>query len=190
MQKMPTIFLRDQVGKRALARDEINPEAAWVFEGEGTAYLKWDGTCCAVIDGEFYKRLHLRRGKPKPEGWRHWSGEPAESGHGWTPVQSGPEDARHIEAWLNSTGLEDGTYELIGPRVQGNPHEADRLKLIRHKDPVSQFTPVYLSFDRVQALMASLDWEGLVWHHPDGRMAKIKRRDFGFQWPIKRGASQ
>ena len=29
-----------------------------------------------------------------------------------------------------------------------------------------------------------LDIEGIVWHHPDGRMAKIKRRDFGLSWPI------
>ena len=28
-------------------------------------------------------------------------------------------------------------------------------------------------------------YEGLVWHHPDGRMAKIKRRDFGLSWPVK-----
>jgi len=26
-----------------------------------------------------------------------------------------------------------------------------------------------------------LDIEGLVFHHPDGRMAKIKKRDFGFR---------
>ena len=25
--------------------------------------------------------------------------------------------------------------------------------------------------------------EGLVWHHPGGRMVKIKRSDFGFEWP-------
>ena len=25
--------------------------------------------------------------------------------------------------------------------------------------------------------------EGIVWHHPDGRMVKIKRKDFGFKWP-------
>ena len=26
--------------------------------------------------------------------------------------------------------------------------------------------------------------EGIVWHHPDGRRAKIKRRDFGHPWPL------
>jgi hypothetical protein len=30
-----------------------------------------------------------------------------------------------------------------------------------------------------------IDIEGLVFHHPDGRMAKIKLRDFG----MKRGGS-
>ena len=25
--------------------------------------------------------------------------------------------------------------------------------------------------------------EGVVWHHPDGRMVKIKRKDFGYKWP-------
>jgi hypothetical protein len=28
--------------------------------------------------------------------------------------------------------------------------------------------------------------EGIVWHHPDGRMAKLKLRDFG----VKRAGSQ
>lgn len=35
---------------------------------------------------------------------------------------------------------------------------------------------------KYQALVAWLkdkDIEGLVFHHPDGRMAKIKKRDFG-----------
>jgi hypothetical protein len=27
--------------------------------------------------------------------------------------------------------------------------------------------------------------EGIVWHHPDGRMVKIKRRDLGLPWPVK-----
>jgi hypothetical protein len=26
------------------------------------------------------------------------------------------------------------------------------------------------------------DIEGIVWHHPDGRMVKIKKKDFGYKW--------
>ena len=28
------------------------------------------------------------------------------------------------------------------------------------------------------AWLRACPWEGIVWHHPDGRMAKLKRRDF------------
>ncbi|MFF0467058.1 hypothetical protein ACFYPX_06380 [Micromonospora zamorensis] len=36
-----------------------------------------------------------------------------------------------------------------------------------------------LDHDGLRAwLLAHPDWEGVVWHHPDGRMAKLKRRDF------------
>ena len=30
--------------------------------------------------------------------------------------------------------------------------------------------------------VANNNLEGIVWHHPDGRWAKIKRRDFGLKW--------
>jgi hypothetical protein len=31
--------------------------------------------------------------------------------------------------------------------------------------------------------LAGKDIEGIVWHHSDGRMAKIKLRDFGHKRP-------
>jgi len=30
------------------------------------------------------------------------------------------------------------------------------------------------------------EFEGIVFHHPDGRLAKIKQRDFGLPWPMSR----
>ena len=27
----------------------------WVLAGKGVATVKWDGACCAIIGGEFYK---------------------------------------------------------------------------------------------------------------------------------------
>ena len=32
-------------------------------------------------------------------------------------------------------------------------------------------------------LVIARNIEGIVWHHPDGRMVKIKARDFGLPWP-------
>lgn len=37
-------------------------------------------------------------------------------------------------------------------------------------------------FEGIKGFLAENVIEGLVWHHPDGRMAKIKRRDFGLKW--------
>lgn len=37
-------------------------------------------------------------------------------------------------------------------------------------------------FDGIKAWLTDRQIEGLVWHHDDGRMAKIKRRDFGLKW--------
>lgn len=40
-----------------------------------------------------------------------------------------------------------------------------------------------LTFDGLREWLTSHPVEGLVFHHPDGRLAKIKRRDFGLRWP-------
>lgn len=38
-------------------------------------------------------------------------------------------------------------------------------------------------FDGLRAWLDGKDIEGIVFHHPDGRMAKIKLRDFGLRRP-------
>ena len=53
--------------------------------------------------------------------------------------------------------------------------------LLRHAD-AEQIRPFSLTFegirDTVRTLRADDGCEGLVWHHPDGRMCKVKARDF------------
>jgi len=39
---------------------------------------------------------------------------------GWVPAGDGPEDQWHREAFEPQLGLPDGTYELVGPSIQGN----------------------------------------------------------------------
>ena len=40
-------------------------------------------------------------------------------------------------------------------------------------------SPDPITFDTLrEALTGDFRFEGIVWHHPDGRMAKLKRRDF------------
>lgn len=122
---------------------------------------------------------------------------------GWLPVGDGPEDEWHREAWKLITRSHsdadvdftppDGIYELIGPKVQGNPERAAAHQLVEldteHDDDgvqsrgPKQFPDAPRDFDGLAAWLADKDIEGLVFHHPDGRMAKIKLRDFGLTRP-------
>lgn len=72
----------------------------------------------------------------------------------------------------------DGTYELVGPKVQANPEHYDAHLLIAHAE-ADTFPECPTDFDALKAWIADKDIEGIVWHHPDGRMGKIKKKDFG-----------
>lgn len=187
MQKIPTLFVREMQGRKAIATPEVNPECQWVMDGEGRATIKWDGTACLIRGGKLYKRHALKQGKPMPEGWLHWSFDPKQkTGHGWAPVVEGrAEDRWHLEA--DTESLADGTYELIGPRVQGNLYRREGAHTLVPHGGLTACPP--RSFEGIRAYLEWTYSEGLVFHHPDGRMAKVKRRDFGIPWPVKRAAA-
>ncbi|MCK5644174.1 MAG: hypothetical protein KAJ19_25470 [Gammaproteobacteria bacterium] len=183
MKKIISLFQRNYDTDR-LVRDEVTPGAEWVLAGEGRPTRKWDGTACMVRDGKLFKRYDRKVNKPRPEGW-----EPCEqkldekTGHwpGWVPVGDGPEDKWHRSAFEDCV-LIDGTYELCGPKVQGNPEGFACHSLIRHGRKPLDINPI--TFKDVRDYLSITDIEGIVWHHPDGRMVKIKAKDFG----IKRGS--
>lgn len=185
MRKIPTLFVRD-ISTR-LVTPILSPDCGWVLAGEGVATEKYDGTCCLVRGGELYKRYDAKRGKTPPPGF-----EPAQeydpvTGHmpGWIAVGDGPEDQWHIAGFGASgeAALSDGTYELIGPKVQGNPYGWKIHFLLRHGARGLPDAP--RNFEDLRAYLAENAIEGIVWRHPDGRMVKIKRRDFGLPWPMK-----
>lgn len=184
MQKIPTIFERDWDGDRSRVLDKPVPGCEWVFAGEGTATRKLDGTCCLVRGGVLYKRHEVRVGKTVPEGF-----EPVDSDDttgkviGWVPVGDGPEDKWHREAWERQPNAQDGTYELVGPKVQGNPEEFEEHDLIPHTVLSLGMAQPPLDFLAMKDWLEGQHIEGIVWHHPDGRMAKVKLRDFGLRRP-------
>lgn len=186
MKKIPTIFERDWNGDRSRVLDKPHPDCAWVFAGEGVATRKLDGTSCMVRDGKLFKRYELRAGKTAPQGFEV-ADHDAETGKttGWVPVGGGPEDRYHRDAWNLEGGYhDDGTYELVGPKVQGNPERFSDHILIAHDDENLRFgrdgsLPPPCTFDMLRFWLSTQDVEGVVWHHADGRMAKIKKRDFG-----------
>lgn len=189
MKKIISLFQRNYEGDR-LVRDELVPGAEWVAAGEGVATRKWDGTCCMVRGGVLYRRYDAKHGKPAPAGFEPAQDPDPVTGHwpGWIKVSdANPADRWHLDAWndhLLNTGeqpLYDGTYELVGPKVQGNPDKWDRHYLITHGGDAYPDAP--RTFDALREWFKGHVMEGLVWHHPDGRMVKIKRKDFGLKWP-------
>jgi hypothetical protein len=197
MEKIISVFARNYDGDR-LVRPEIVPGAEWAAAGEGTPTRKFDGTCCRIDEyGALWKRYDAKKGKTPPAGFSPAQPEPDPvSGHwpGWILVGEGPEDRWHIEALGNLPfpPIErPGTYELVGPKVQGNPERAATHVLLKHGADVlvDVPTPAGLSveeyFRAIRLYLAEHDIEGIVWHHPDGRTAKIKGKDFG----LKRGAA-
>jgi hypothetical protein len=99
------------------------------------------------------------------------------------PVGDGPEDQYHREAWQNRDFVgfphkfPNGSYELIGPKVQGGVEEVDRHQLVAHGLQVLRDVP--RDFEGLRVFLDGGGIEGIVWHHEDGRMAKIKAKDFG-----------
>lgn len=180
MQKIPSYFKRDYEGTR-LVYDEVVEGTEWVAAGEGVATVKTDGTSCRVKDGKLYRRHVVKEGKTPPTGWIHWSDNPEQlSGHGWAPVMDHASDQYHREAWEKMGGsLPDGTYELCGPKVQKNAEGCEGHLLIPHGHEELPDAP--RDFDGLRAYLEGRDIEGIVWHHPDGRMAKIKLKDFGLK---------
>lgn len=182
MKKIPTIFVRDMSKQPALVTAEWRPDCLWVRDGEGTATIKLDGTCCMVRDGKLYKRREVKPGQPEPADFERADFD-EETGKtvGWVPVGTGDPDSRyHIEAFLRSHDLPDGTYELMGPKVQGNKSQYGEHVLERHGTYVLDYVP--RDFGSLRDWLQTQNIEGVVWHHPDGRAAKIKRRDFGLRW--------
>jgi hypothetical protein len=197
VKKIPTVYVRDTDDRRYVT-DEVNPGCEWVLAGEGVATRKYDGTCIRVVnDAEFsvWARREVKRGKAEPQGFlavEH--DETTGKTVGWEPWSNSSFAAFITEAlkvWAEEHPLPDrwhsdpppGTYELIGPKINGNPEKADRHRLIRHATAERVTRPIMSTGEYVLSLQAMVrylgerGWEGIVWHHPDGRMAKLKARD-------------
>ena len=190
MKKISTFFKKDpnDLGR---AIDEVDPKNKWVLT-RGIPTIKRDGAACMVKDNVLYKRYDARlwrrkRGKvirltPQiPAGaipcqeaneitghWPHWVKCNREN----------TEDKYHFEAYDKQQPLLDGTYELCGPKIQGNPEKLNEHILLRHGEIIKQ--KIDLSFEGIKSFLSSTDIEGIVfWDEEGSRMCKIRKSDFG-----------
>jgi hypothetical protein len=194
MNKIPTVYMRDENDRRYVT-PVVDPRCEWVLAGEGVATRKYDGTCCRLDgDGTWWARREVKPGKVPPPNYL-----PIETDNttgktvGWEPIGQSAFAKYHAGAvrllmLADSTGLLErddlwtpGTFELVGPKINGNPEKLAEHMLIRHSHAeVLAFTD--RSFAEMHRVLLFLNekygYEGVVFHHPDGRAAKLKARDF------------
>lgn len=190
MKKIKSLFVREFEGHRIVnVTEEVTPGNEWVLNGEGTATRKWDGTCTLINKGQILRRYDCKKGKTPPAGFIPADNPDPVTGHwpGWLHIDKyAPkgDEKFFVEAFINTFGSidempEDGTYELCGPKINGNPEKLDAHKFIKHGDVVYD---VPRTFEGIRDFLKENYIEGLVFHRGNGDMCKIKRVDFGFEW--------
>lgn len=189
MPKIESPFVRKEINGNYIAVDEINPGYEWVFEDDSVmAIEKLHGTNVSIFiqDGVITSCWNRTERLPFFNKGKKFI----------------------IEGLLNSFErgymefLGDGQHfgELIGPKVNGNPYKLDQhlwicfstfgQKHLKYKSwgkYPKDFKTISEWFKELMPLYASMKGdrengfvEGIVFTHPDGRMAKL-RKDM-FDW--------
>lgn len=187
MKKIPTLFEREYQNHRVVGiKNKVTEGMEWVLEGEGVATVKVDGACCAIIDGELYKRYDAKKGRKPPEGAIPCCDPDQITGHWphWVKVDpNNPADKWFVEAYKGTIMLTDGTYEAIGPHFQGNPYNQTTDWLYKHgQDKIE----VERTFEDIKRFISENEIEGIVFWKDGEPQCKIKRTDFGLSWPVKK----
>lgn len=191
MKKIPTLFTRVFEDHKIVGiKDEIAPGCEDAFKN-GIASIKIDGSCCAIINGEFYKRYDAKKGKKPPVGAIPCCDPDPVTGHHphWVKInEDTPDDKwfRSAYEWSerNGGGLTDGTYEAVGKHFNGNPYDLMDDRLIQHGIMAVE---VKRDFESISVWLNEHKHEGLVFWLNGEPICKIKRTDFGYEWPVKKG---
>ena len=189
MKKIPTLFERVFKDHRVVdILPNVTPGMEWVLEGKGVATVKWDGSCCAIINGDLYLRYDCKRGRKLPENaivcqpspdpitghWPCWIPFDADNpGHKWFGK------AYHDTCIIQHELLPDGTYEAIGPHFNGNKYDLNLDVMIKHGEEVIK---VPRSFEGLRSYLLYHEMEGIVFWLDGEPRCKIKRTDFGYPW--------
>lgn len=206
MKKIPTLFKRE-FGERheVTTLPIVKPELVGILNGEGIATIKWDGSCCAIINGILYKRYDAKKGKRIPDDAIPCQDAPDPiTGHlpCWVRCDiNNPSDKWFFAAYdhyfdvsllkcddcmydiCNCCHL-NGTYEAIGKHFQGNPYHLPFDILVPHGKNVID---VPRSYDGIRNFLQKLaddgtGIEGIVFWVDNKPVCKIKSSDFGIEW--------
>lgn len=184
MDKIPTIYERDE---RFSVIAKYKPECDWVKNGEGIPTEKIDGTNIRVtIKDHKIIAVEKRRNPNRKE--KEQGVQPR-----YVPASENDPSDKWIFACVKNFEpdkykLKDGQYpcEAYGHKIQGDPLKIGTNKLYFFTVNPQKFINVPLDYnnlkDYIKTLYSAFNLkvlaEGIVFHHKDGRMAKIKRKDF------------
>ena len=191
MKKIPTLFERVYENHKIVGiLPNVTEGMEWVLAGEGIATVKWDGSCCAIMNGEIYKRYDAKKGKKPPEGAIPCCDPDPVTGHWphWVKCDpNNPADKWFIQAFENvkknecRADLYGGTFEAVGPHFQANPYHFEEDKLIKHG---IHEVEVERTFEGIKRYLENHSQEGIVFWKDGEPKCKIKRTDFGLPWPV------
>jgi hypothetical protein len=183
MKKIPTIFKRDMTNNGKIL-NEYTVDAIGLALATATEKIDGMNVRVTVRNGTSV-RLEKRRNPSKLEKAKGIV-EP------WYTDASMSAEDKHLQEALAHTDLSavpDGEWsgEAVGPNIQGNPLKLMLTRIVFFSlGQCPTFENVPTTYDGLR------DWlkhqkskigvdcgiEGIVWHYKDGRMAKIKTKDF------------
>jgi hypothetical protein len=187
VEKIKTLFVRDPLNLQYVT-DRVEPGFEEVLEGGWAATRKYNGTAVWLNDGRvWYGRRRVKEGRPMPEFFipvYQDARNPTDT-YGWELGSVW----RHREALYDAvaqrgTEFEPGTYELIGPSINGNPEKWQHHALINHRTETEglHIPQESMSFGGLREFfltkLGPSGYEGVVWHGPKGEMVKLKVSDF------------
>ena len=97
-----------------------------------------------------------------------------------TVLSTTPVTSNH--ATTPQVSVQNGTYEAIGPHFQGNPYNLKEDVLVKHG---TMTVDIKRDFESISQWLNGHPVEGLVFWFNGEPMCKIKRTDFGYEWPVK-----
>lgn len=186
IKKMPALFVIDRLAHHATT--EVNDKAAWIFEEESRPTYKRDGSSITVTEnGEVFARRMVKKGKQAPNGFILAETD-SFTGHsfGLEPVAQSGFYKMFKEAQGNQQ-LAPGTYELCGPKINGNPESLEAPHLYAHGSDEANDLPdmrnvskeeAYKTLETIFADYKARGIEGIVWWGANGKRAKLRVKDF------------
>lgn len=196
MKKIPTLFERKYENHKVIEiTDNLTSEDLQVvLDGKCIPTVKIDGSCCAVINGKWYKRYDNRNASKDgnlPEGaipcqekadpvtghWPHWVKlDKDKSADKWF-IEAFKNYAKehalmnkiHLpENELLNYRIPDRTYEAIGPHFQGNPYKLEKDTLYKHgSNIIEELSNKPLTIDILKEYLYNNEIEGIVFWFTD-----------------------